>query len=1038
MKKPTIIFVVILYLILLHLKTYAQIINTIAGGGKWPYNGTLAINSSIDVSAIKADSLGNIFFTDGSYNCLRKISTSGIIFTIAGDSKFGSGGEGKKATETSLGSVNDNIIFDRNGNIYFSQDSAGVTQIKKVSSAGVLTTIAGNKQGGSTADNVKATEAKLNKISKLAIDSYGQIYFGDYLTYRIRKIDTLGIIRTVVGNGVKGYDGDGGLAISANINSITGLAIDNKDNLYFSDANNYVIRKVTNSGIITTVAGNGTNGNSEEGSKATSAKLLSPYGIAVDSIGNIYFIDGNVYVRKITSTGNIENIAGNGILGDATGDGGDAKKAQLGYPFEITIDKLGNLYFGNKREIRKISSSGIISRYAGNGSVFYSGDGGFATNAEMNQIEGISIDNYNNLFVVDENRIRKITSDGIITTIAGNGKQGFSGDGGLAIEASLNDPSDIIIDTLNNIYIAENNRIRKVTPEGIISTYAGNGNNTYSGDEGLAINAGIGWPTRLTIDSNQNIYFTDNLNSVVRVISINGIIKTVAGTGIRATSSQSGDLAIKTSLFNPFAITLDNKNNIYFSDLGANIIRKVTKSNGIISTIAGTTNGYNSENGLATLAQLISPQAIALDSISNIYIGDNTRLRKIINSTGVISTIGTGTYAGTAISDGDGEGVSMAKFQYIKDLAIDKVGNIYISDGNKVRKIFFSDIFTQSVPSYLKKCQGVSSKIDSFFVYGNGLKSKVEITSTKYIEISTNPTTEFSSKLLLELVYDSVPKTKIYIKQKEINNPIISIDTIKISSLNQTTKYFLIQDTIFSAPPSPIINDTSYCKNALADTIRANATSGNFLLWYDTNATGGTATKTAIKPSTLNLGTNSYYVSQMNINTGCESARARIDITIKPIPSAPLLSRDSDNNLVANTKSITWYKDGVKIADTTQKIKPTSNGNYTATTTQNGCTSSASANYYYLTSAVANLSSDEYFKVSPNPTNGEIYLNYYIRTTTDVYISVFDMSGRTIISNRKVNNGSKLNLGTTMKGNYIIQVKDKSGRLLTTEKLIKN
>ncbi|MEY3921810.1 MAG: Secretion system C-terminal sorting domain, partial [Bacteroidota bacterium] len=140
----------------------------------------------------------------------------------------------------------------------------------------------------------------------------------------------------------------------------------------------------------------------------------------------------------------------------------------------------------------------------------------------------------------------------------------------------------------------------------------------------------------------------------------------------------------------------------------------------------------------------------------------------------------------------------------------------------------------------------------------------------------------------------------------------------------------------------------------------------------------------------------------------------------------------------ANTNSITWYKDGIKIADTTQKIKPTSNGNYTATTTQNGCTSSASANYYYLTSAVANLSGDEYFKVSPNPTNGEIYLNYYIRTTTDVYISVFDMSGRTIISNRRVSSGNKLNLGSSMKGNYIIQVKDKTGRLLTTEKLIKN
>jgi hypothetical protein len=179
------------------------------------------------------------------------------------------------------------------------------------------------------------------------------------------------------------------------------------------------------------------------------------------------------------------------------------------------------------------------------------------------------------------------------------------------------------------------------------------------------------------------------------------------------------------------------------------------------------------------------------------------------------------------------------------------------------------------------------------------------------------------------------------------------------------------------------------------------------------------------------------YVTRTD-SIGCVVSSDTIQLSKTSRPTSPSLLRDADNNLVANINGITWYKDGVKIADSTQKIKPTSNGNYTATTTQNGCTSGASANYYYLTSAVANLSTDEFFKISPNPTNGEIYLNYNIRSTKDVYINVIDMSGRIIITNRKVNSGSKLNLGASRKGNYIIQVKDKSGRLLTTEKLIKN
>jgi hypothetical protein len=232
--------------------------------------------------------------------------------------------------------------------------------------------------------------------------------------------------------------------------------------------------------------------------------------------------------------------------------------------------------------------------------------------------------------------------------------------------------------------------------------------------------------------------------------------------------------------------------------------------------------------------------------------------------------------------------------------------------------------------------------------------------------------------------------------------------------------------------PTFNISKYSFCSGDSLKLSITNVNKGDTLKWYF-----GTRSDLSNVANKTFTDSTKLYVTRTD-SVGCMISSDTIQISKIVKPTSPAISRDSDNNLVANTNGITWYKDGVKITDTTQKIKPTSNGNYTATTTQNGCTSAASINYYYLTSAVANLSSDEYFKVSPNPTDGEIYLNYNIRSTREVFINVIDMNGRTIISNRKVNSGSKLNLRSSMKGNYIIQVKDKTGRLLTTEKLIKN
>ena len=304
------------------------------------------------------------------------------------------------------------------------------------------------------------------------------------------------IITTIAGGGTAGL-GDGGLAISAELNLPSSVAIDAMGSIYFTDAGGNRIRKIDiTTGIISTIAGIGTAGYSGDNSTATSAMLNGPQFLTIDTSGNIYFTDfGNNRVRRISVDNIITTYAGNG----ATGYNGDnilATTAAIGDPMGITIDKSGNLYFGDgNARVRKVSPLGIISTYAGNGSFGYSGDGGPATSAMLHYQHGIRMDNTGNLYIADmENyRVRKVNSSGIITTIAGNGfysYSGTSGNGGPADSATIY-PTDVMSDGLGNVYISDygSSSIRKVNTLGIITAIAGNGTAGFSGDGGMATSA---------------------------------------------------------------------------------------------------------------------------------------------------------------------------------------------------------------------------------------------------------------------------------------------------------------------------------------------------------------------------------------------------------------------------------------------------------------------------------------------------------------------------------------------------------------------
>lgn len=330
-----------------------------------------------------------------------------------------------------------------------------------------------------------------------------------------------GIINTVAGNGALTFSGDGGAATNAALIHPRGVALDSVGNMYIADSANHRIRKVDINGVITTVAGNGSVSFSGDNGPATSAGLQSPFAVVGDAIGNLYIADTfHNRIRKVDINGIISTIAGNGSAG-FSGDGGPAISAQLYLPYGIAVDNNGAIYISDtsNRRVRKVDSNGLINTIAGIGATGSNGDGGLAINAKLTPY-GISVDGAGNVYFVDASggRIRKIDTGGLISTVAGKGGVGFSGDGGMATEARLAYPYGVALDGSGNIYIADssNNRIRKVDTTGIITTIAGNGDNSYSGDGGPAISAALKNPSGVTVTDSGIIYIADTNNNRIR------------------------------------------------------------------------------------------------------------------------------------------------------------------------------------------------------------------------------------------------------------------------------------------------------------------------------------------------------------------------------------------------------------------------------------------------------------------------------------------------------------------------------------------
>ncbi len=791
-------------------------------GGTWSSSATTVATVGSSSGVVTGASVGiatiTYTYTGGCYatqsvnviSASTGCATPGIITTIAGSGSSTYSGDGGPATAAGISGA---WFFgsDTLGNIYIPE--LHNARIRKVNTSGLITTVAGTGTTGFSGDGGPATNATFYNPSDVATDALGNVFIADMNNHRVRKIDASGIITTIAGNGVGSAGGDGGAATAAGILPVT-IAVDGSNNLYICD--NYRIRKVNSSGIINTIAGTGAPGFSGDGGPATAAMLSSATQINFDNSGNIVFCDViNQRIRKINSSGVISTIAGSGGAGTGaggfSGDGGPATAALLKEPNGVTFDSYGNMYIadvGNKR-IRKVNTLGVISTFAGTGSMGFSGDGGPATAAVFSNamiclqtLPGRSIATWDN----NNYRLRKIAINNSAPYFTGGSSQNIiicrnSGANGINSVLAVRD-TDMYDSEVWSIlsgpshgstsvsFAASSTGIVAITPTGLTYTpatgYTGNDTFRVKVSDGclsdtisiyvtvlptttatisgtltvcpgatttLSCSAGGGWWSSsntaiATIGSSTGIVtgvssgtsaisynFSTScpatalvtVNSVPAIAgsSVIDIYSTTTLTGSPTGGTWSSSNVTVASVGSSTGVVTGNSVGIatVTYTAGCYSVKSVTVSiPATINTFAGTgTAAYGGDGGHRSACDLNSPTYVTKDNAGNVYIADesNHRVRKVSPS-GIVSTIAGN---GTASSTGDGGSATAATLNQPSCVVTDAAGNIFIADrgGNRVRKINSAGIITTYAGTGVAAYGGDGGPATAATIIANGL-----------------------------------------------------------------------------------------------------------------------------------------------------------------------------------------------------------------------------------------------------------------------------------------------------------------------------
>jgi Bacterial Ig-like domain (group 3) len=734
-------------------------------------DGGLATAAKLDnPNSVAVDSAGDLFISDEDNNRIREVvKSSGDIITIAGTGVAGYSGDNGLATLAKIDSPR-GLSVDSSGDVFYA-DAIQNRVREIVAATGDIITVAGTGTAGFSGDNGLATAAKINTPRFVGVDAAGDLFIADNVNNRVREVvKASGDIITIAGTGGAGFSGDGGLATAAKLDLPNGIAVDSAGDVFFGDTGNYRVREVVKAtGDIITVAGDGIDGYSGDHGPATAAELNSVGRLSIDPAGDLFLTDqGDDVIREVTPgvsvtvsgsqtlqtvisvsvststvginqsvtfTATVTNLSAggtvpnggtvffydqNGEIGTATLVDGEAilTVSNLGAgTFTVTVSYNGTTSYGSSGAETIITAVGI-------GAPGYEGDNGPASAAELDGPSGMAFDSAGDLFFTDNfnNVVREVVkATGDVITVAGNGLAGYSGDGGPATAAELYGPDGVAVDSAGDLFIADakNNVVREVVQAtGDIITVAGDGTAGYSGDNGLATAAELNNPRTVAVDSVGDLFIADRGNSVIReVVKATGDIITVAGTGTAGYSGDNGP-ATGAELNHPFYVALDSAGDLFIADTGNNRIREVIKSSGDIITFAGNgTAAANGDGGPATAAGVGDPHGLAFDAAGDLFIAEQSYnvVREVVKATGDVITVAGNGLAGYS---GDGGPATAAELDNPYRVAVDSAGDLFIADGyNQVIREVTPGVTVTISTKYAATINWPAPSI----IFGNGL-----------------------------------------------------------------------------------------------------------------------------------------------------------------------------------------------------------------------------------------------------------------------------------------------------------------------------